>query len=98
MRPPHPVMDAPVDAVNSRRSYMKKWITLAAALCLALSVFDRVMAHSSQQPQRGDEVRVVPNGQRAGSTPGQKGATYYALEGQSTRVTTTFTDGSVAEA
>ncbi len=77
---------------------MKKWITLAAALGLALTVFDRVMAHAPQQPQRSDAVRVVPNGQRAGSTPGQKGATYYALEGQSTRVTTAFADGSTAEA
>jgi hypothetical protein len=77
---------------------MKKWITLAAALSIALTVFDRVKAQSPQQSARGDEVRVVPNGQRAGSTPGQKGATYYALEGQSTRVTTTFADGSVADA
>jgi hypothetical protein len=31
-------------------------------------------------------------------TPGQKGATYYALERQSTRVTTEFVDGNVATA
>jgi len=73
---------------------MKKWITVAAALCLALSVFDRVKAHSPQQ--RGDEVRIVPNGQRAGSAPGQNGSTYYALEGRATRVTTAFVDGTTA--
>jgi len=78
---------------------MKKWITVAAALCLALTVFDRVKAHSlPQPPQRNDEVRIVPNGQRAGATPGQKGATYYALEGQATRVTTSFADGTSATA
>ena len=78
---------------------MKKWITMAAALCLTLAAFDRVKAHSvPQQPQRNDEVRIVPNGQRAGATPGQKGATYYALEGQATRVTTQFADGTSASA
>ncbi len=77
---------------------MKKWITLAAALCLALTVAERVMARGPQQPQRGDEVRIVPNGRRVGGTPGQKGATYYALEGQSTRVTTAFADGTTASA
>lgn len=77
---------------------MKKWITVAAALCLALLVFERVKAYTLPQTQRGDEVRIVPNGQRAGATPGQKGATYFALEGQSTRVTTTFADGMTAAA
>lgn len=75
---------------------MKRWITMAAALSLAFAVFDRVMARAPQQ--RGDEVQVVPNGQRAGAAPGQKGATYYALEGQSRRVTTTFADGTTAAA
>jgi len=75
---------------------MKRWITMAAALSLAFAVFARVAARTPQQ--RGDEVRVVPNGQRAGAAPGQKGATYYALEGQSSRVTTTFADGTMAAA
>ena len=77
---------------------MKKWITLAAALLIALSVYDRVKAHTPQQTLRGDEVKIVPNGQRAGATPGQKGSTYYALEGLATRVTTTFVDGTTAVA
>jgi hypothetical protein len=77
---------------------MKKGITLVAALCLALTVFDGVRARTLQQPQRDDEVRIVPNGQRAGAEPGQKGATYYALEGQATEVTTVFADGMIASA
>jgi len=78
---------------------MKKWFTVAAALCLALTVFDQVKAHSlPQQPPPNDQVRIIPNGQRAGATPGQKGATYYALEGQATKVTTMFADGTTATA
>ena len=43
-------------------------------------------------------VRTAPVGQRLGGNPGQRGATYYALEGQASRVTTRFADAvAVAE-
>lgn len=76
---------------------MKTWITLTAAIALALPAIVHLQA-TPQQPQRPDDVRIIPNGQRAGSTPGVKGATYYALEQQSRRVTTVFADGTTATA
>jgi hypothetical protein len=43
-------------------------------------------------------VRPAPVGQRLAGNPGQRGATYYALEGQASRVTTRFADAiAVAE-
>lgn len=77
---------------------MKRWITIGATLFLALVVMERVMARAPRQQQRGDEVRIVPAGQRAGALPGQKGSTYYALENQPRRVTTVFADGTTASA
>ena len=40
-------------------------------------------------------VRLLPAGQKVSGTPGQKGATYYWLEGQTKRVTTAFADATV---
>ena len=43
-------------------------------------------------------VRTVPSGQRMGAALGQKGATYYWLEGQTARITTRYRDATaVAE-
>jgi hypothetical protein len=39
---------------------------------------------------------MVPAGQRQVGSPGEKGATYYALEAQTTRLTTRFRDGHAA--
>src|SRR6266496_502037 len=48
--------------------------------------------------QSGPTVRPAPVGQRLGTRPGEKGATYYALEAQTTRLTTRFADAvAVAE-
>ena len=48
--------------------------------------------------QSGPTVRPAPVGQRLGTRPGEKGATYYALEAQTTRVTMRFADAvAVAE-
>jgi hypothetical protein len=41
-------------------------------------------------------VQTVAFGQRLGAAPGQKGATYYALEGQTARLSTRFADGTRA--
>ncbi len=45
--------------------------------------------------QRGGPVKSVPAGQRLRTNTGQKGATFYALESQTTRLTTTFADATV---
>jgi len=41
-------------------------------------------------------VQTIPAGQRQAGHPAEKGATYYALEAQTTRLTTRFRDGHVA--
>jgi hypothetical protein len=43
-------------------------------------------------------VQIVPPGQKQVGNPGEKGTTYYALEAQTTRLTTTFKDGHTAVA
>jgi hypothetical protein len=46
--------------------------------------------------QGNPPVQMVRPGQRQAANPGEKGATYYALEAQSRQVKTTFHDGHVA--
>ena len=41
-------------------------------------------------------VQLVPPGQKQAGNPGEKGSTYYALEAQTTKLTTKFRDGHVA--
>jgi len=74
---------------------MKTKHFLVAAVPLALLLLNTATARTAQTT---DAIRVVPNGQSAAGTPGQKGATYYSLERQSSRVTTEFLDGNVAVA
>lgn len=74
---------------------MQRRYFMIAAVPLAVLLFATTAARTAQ---RSDAVRVVPNGRSAAGTPGQKGATYYALERQSTRVTTEFLDGNTAVA
>ncbi|MGH9144714.1 MAG: hypothetical protein ACRD2I_26535, partial [Vicinamibacterales bacterium] len=50
------------------------------------------------QSQGSVAVQMVPAGQKQVGNPGEKGATYYALEAQTTRLTTTFRDGHAAVA
>lgn len=64
-----------------------------AAVPLALLLVNTTTARTAQKT---DAVRIAPNGQGAAGTPGQKGATYYALERRSARVTTEFLDGNIA--
>ena len=45
--------------------------------------------------QRVGPAKPIPAGQRLPAHPGQKGATFYALESQTTRLTTTFADATV---
>jgi hypothetical protein len=72
---------------------------LMSAVPLALLLVTTTTARTAQRPDAvKDAVKVVPNGRSAAGTPGQKGATYYALERQSSRVTTEFLDGHKAVA
>lgn len=48
--------------------------------------------------QGNPPVQMIPPGQQQASSPGDKGATYYALESQTVKLTTTFRDGGVAVA
>jgi len=76
---------------------------VAWGVCLTLGVLvvgpwwtSRVRANPTGQT--APMVRQAPIGQRLGSRPGEKGATYYALEGQTARVTMRFADAvAVAE-
>ncbi|TAK11051.1 MAG: hypothetical protein EPO35_12745 [Acidobacteria bacterium] len=72
---------------------MKRRNLLLVAAAMALLVFGSTSARTAQ---KSDAVRVVPNGRSAAGTPGRKGATYFALERQATRVTTEFLDGNTA--
>src|SRR3954451_24870829 len=50
-------------------------------------------ASAAAQAQGTGAVQIVPAGQKQVGNPGEKGATYYALEAQTTRLTTRFRDG-----
>lgn len=58
----------------------------------------RLTIVAGEQSPGASAVRTVPAGQPAGGDPGKKGATYYGLEGQTIRFTTTFLDGTKAVA
>src|SRR3954454_735924 len=53
-------------------------------------------ASAAAQAQGTGAVQLVPAGQKQVGNPGEKGATYYALEAQTTRLTTRFRDGHTA--
>ena len=46
--------------------------------------------------QANAPVQIVPPGQKQVGNPGERGTTYYALEAQTTRLTTKFKDGHAA--
>ena len=73
-----------------------QWCALVAAVA-ALASWRLTMVAGQQSPG-ATAVRAVPASQPAGGDPGKKGATYYALEGQTTRFTTRFVDGTQAVA
>jgi hypothetical protein len=72
----------------------KLLVTCLGLLSLSLVVPGpwRQAALRAMPPQGNGQVRTVPAGQRLSTNPGQKGATYYSLEGQTTRLTTRFAD------
>src|SRR4029079_14091354 len=72
-------------------------VLMAGGWCLTIGVLvvgpwwtTRVRANPGGQT--APTVRQATIGQRLGSRPGEKGATYYALEAQTARVTMRFAD------
>jgi len=75
----------------------RTWFRLAAIVCLFLPMVG--IAHrAALRAAQGNAVKIVPNGGALEGNPGEKGATYYALEAQTTRFTTWFHDGTKAVA
>jgi hypothetical protein len=72
------------------------WLASIAAV-LWLAPFRPQAAATPQAPGNGS-VRTAPEGHRVGATPGQKGATDYWLESQTTRLTARYDDATVAVA
>jgi hypothetical protein len=76
---------------------------IAFGVCLALGTvlpapWRTAPLRANPPAQSGSAVRPAPAGQRLPGKPGEKGATYYALEGQVTRLTMRFGDAvAVAE-
>jgi len=76
---------------------------IAFGTCLTLGVvlagpWWTARLRANPTPQSGSAVRPAPVGKRLASKPGEKGATYYALEGQAARLTMRFADATaVAE-
>jgi hypothetical protein len=76
---------------------------IAFGVCLTLGVilpapWRTAQLRANPQAQGGPPVRVAPVGKRLAGKPGEKGATYYALEAQATRLTMRFADAvTVAE-
>ena len=68
---------------------------LVVGLAAGASMWAKVnpVAHAAQG---SPAVQIIPAGQKAMGKPGEKGATYYALEAQTSRLTTKFRDGHVA--
>jgi hypothetical protein len=70
----------------------------AAALAILLVAWWQHTTLAGQRAPDSTAVRTLAAGQPVGGDPGKKGTTYYALEGQTTRLTTSFVDGSKAVA
>ena len=58
----------------------------------------RLTLVAGQRTDKDAEVQLVASGRPIGGNAGQKGATYYALEGQTSRFVTVFLDGTKAVA
>ena len=75
---------------------MKTWLTCALVVLIAGAWLRPRSGAVVRAAQGNPAVQMVRPGQRQAVNPGEKGATYYALEAQSRQVRTTFHDGHVA--
>jgi hypothetical protein len=75
---------------------MKKWLAFVGVVLVAGTWSWPKSGAVVRAAQGNPLVQIVPPGQRQVGNPGEKGATYYGLEAQTTRLTTKFRDGHVA--
>jgi hypothetical protein len=75
---------------------MKTWLALVALALVVGAVAWPTSTSVAGPAQENVPVKVIPGGQKQAGDPGKKGATYYALESQTTRLTTKFRDGHIA--
>jgi hypothetical protein len=75
---------------------MKTWVAVVAVFLGAGAWAGHRSSAVVEAEQRNPSVQIVPAGQKQVGSPGEKGATYYALEAQTTRLTTRFHDGHAA--
>jgi hypothetical protein len=75
---------------------MRKWFVCALVAVVGAGAAWPKSAAVVGAAQGNAAVQMVPAGQKQVGKPGEKGATYYALEAATTRLTTKFRDGHVA--
>ena len=75
---------------------MKTWLTLLFVALMAGAWNWPKSTPVVRAAQGNPSVQMVQPGQKQVGNPGEKGALYYALEGQTTRLTTKFKSGHVA--
>ncbi len=80
---------------------MKKWLAFSVAVLVTGAVVwprSGGVVGAAAQANANASVQIIPGGQKHAGNPGEKGATYYALESQTVRLTTKFRDGHSAVA
>jgi hypothetical protein len=77
---------------------MKKWVTFMVVVSVCGALAWTRSPSAAGEAQATPAVQLIPPGQKQAGSPGEKGSTYYALEAQTTKLTTTFKDGHVAVA
>ena len=91
----HAVHNGLTNPVKARRLFRSAAIVFMSFVLMIIA--HRTGLRASQgNAVKANAVKIVPNGRPIGGNPGEKGATYYALEGKTTRFTTRFLDGTTA--
>lgn len=75
---------------------MKKWLAFVGVVLVAGTWSWPKSSTVVRAAQGNPLVQIIPPGQKHAGNPGEKGATYYALEAQSRQMKITFHDGHVA--
>ena len=77
---------------------MKTWVAFSVVVLVIGSLMTTRSSSVVGAAQGNAPVQIIPGGQKQAGNPGEKGATYYAFESQTTRLTTRFRDGHTAVA
>ena len=75
---------------------MKAWLSFVVVVLVSGALAWPRSSSVVGAAQGNAPVQMIPGGQKQVGHPGEKGATYYGLEAQTTRLTTRFRDGHVA--